>query len=315
MSRYWLAAACALLVARPCAAASFRVTSTLDAGEGTLRAAIIAANRSPGSSIRIALDADAPIVVDRALPSLEAAGTRLDGGGATLREGRGCERPGNRKGCDGLVVAGPGIVVRNLRVAGFTFDGVAVRGGTAGDVRIEDLQAIDNLDDGIGVSEGAGPVTVERCLLMGNGFRTKGKGLLVFHDSTATLRDSVVVANRDGITVSDASNATLERVIVAGNYDKGVGVSGATLTARVLQVLANGHHTEDTGAAVAAPNADGVRVGLAGKAELSDSRVAGSGDTGVVVLDTSTVTLRACSVERNRGRDLAVAPTARLRKR
>ena len=102
----------------------------------------------------------------------------------------------------------------------------------------------------------------------------------------------------------------LERVMVVGSYDKGVGVSAASLTARSLEVLANGY---DAQARSLSPNGDGLRVGLDGTAELSGSRIAGSGDVGVVVLDTSTVTLRGCVVEANRGAaQTVVSPTGRL---
>jgi len=312
VTRAGIAAACVLAAATTARAASFRVTSPADSGPGTLRAAIEAANDAPGSTIHVALGEQGLIVVGRALPPLKAAGIRLDGGGVTLREGDGCSREGGRNGCDGIVVTGESISVSHLRVAGFTFDGVTVLGADASDVRITHVEAIDNLDDGIGVSEGAGPVTIERCLLMGNGFRTKGKGLLVFATSTATLRDSDVIGNRDGITVTQGSKAVIERVIVAGSFDKGLGVSGASLRARSVQVVASGRNAE---VEEDVPNGDGLRVGLAGSAELSDCRIAGSEDAGVVVLDTSTATLRDCVVEANRGRETMVAATARLRRR
>ncbi|MFN2427758.1 MAG: right-handed parallel beta-helix repeat-containing protein, partial [Candidatus Binatia bacterium] len=204
------------------------------------------------------------------------------------------------------------VVVTEMRIVGFTFDGISVRGSDARNVRIGRIEAIDNLDDGVGVSAAAGPVIVHDSLLMGNGFRTKGKGLLVFDDATATLRDSVVVGNRDGVTVTRGSSARLERVLVAGNYDKGVGVSAASLTAASVQVLSNGYDPER---AEPSPNGDGLRVGLGGSANFSDSRIAGSGDSGVVVLDTSTVELADCVVERNRGAQTHVAETGRLTQR
>jgi len=291
------------------AAVTFRVSSRADSGAGTLREAIESANVAPGSTIEIALGTNDQILVKSALPALTARGTRLDGGGATLREGPGCRRPGGLRGCDGIVVTASEVLVSNLRVVGFTFDGVSVLGRDTADVRIERVEAIDNLDDGVGVSDGAGPVSVEHCLLMGNGFRTKGKGLLVFDDSTAVLRDSVVVANRDGVTVTRGSSATLERVLVASNYDKGVGVSAATLTGEEVQVLGNGY---DADANAASPNGDGLRVGLGASAQLTASRIAGSGDGGVVVLDNSTVSLRDCVVEGNRGVQTSVSPGGRL---
>lgn len=313
----WSAAALSLAVLHPgaatCAAAAMIDVSTArDSGKGSLRAAIEAANRSPGSTIRIRLGAGTEIAVERALPALVAQGVRLDGGGVTLREDRDCRRAGGQRGCDGIVVEARDVVVHDLRIVGFMFDGIAVRGAKAREVRIERVESIDNLDDGVGVSEGAGPVLIEHCLLMGNGFRTKGKGLLVFDRATATLRDSVVVGNRDGVTVTRDSSAVLERVLIAGNYDKGVGVSAARVSARGCSILANGYADDAAGES---PNGDGVRVGLGGEAEISRCRIAGSGDSGVVVLDTSRVELEESIVEANRGVQTSVAPGARLVRR
>jgi hypothetical protein len=302
----------ALGLAGPAHAATFEVTSSRDDGAGSLRAAIESANDAPGSRIVARLGADSEILVERSLPAITADGTHLDGRGVTLREAEGCRREAGQRGCDGLVVRAADVVVRNVRVAGFTFDGIGVRGRRARGVRLEAVGAVDNLDDGVGVSEGATGVVVVRSLLMGNGFRTKGKGLLVFDDSRATLEDSLVVANRDGVTVSRNASATLERVMVAGNYDKGIGISAGDFDGESLEILGNGIATEASGAV---PNADGLRVGLDGRAELRNSRIAGNGDAGVVVLDRSSVTLENCKVEANRGLQTKAAPESRLVRR
>jgi parallel beta-helix repeat protein len=305
-----LVVAIVLATAPASRAATFVVTSSADRGEGSIREAIDSANSAPGSKIEVAGGSDVEIIIDDALPEISARGTVFDGRGATLREGPDCRRRGGRRGCDGLVVTGPAVVVVHVRAAGFTFDGISVRGAAARGVRIAHVEAIDNLDDGVGVSERAGPVTVEHALLMGNGFRTKGKGLLVFSDATATLRDSIVVANRDGVTVTRGSDVELERVLVVGNYDKGIGISAGRVRGRELGVYANGRIEDAPG-----PNGDGVRVGLAGSVELSRCRVSGNGDTGVVVLDTSSATLRGCNVEGNLGSQTEAAPGAILDER
>lgn len=305
-----LAASLVVAAALPVVAGTITVTSDADRGSGSLREAIERANQVPGSTIEIAGGSDVVIVLERALPALRARGTTVNGGGATLREGKLCERSGRKKGCDGIVVAGANITVRNLRIAGFLLDGVAVRGPRASGVHIEDVHAIDNLDDGIGVSDGAGPVFIDRCILMGNGFRTKGKGILVFSDARATIRSSVVIANRDGVTVSRRAKAAIENTVVAGNYDKGIGASAAAVTGSTVAVLANGRERD-----APAPNGDGVRVGLDGSVELERSLVAGNGDTGIVVLDTSRATLVDCQIEANGGAPTSVAATARLDQR
>ncbi len=301
-----------LLAAGPdrAAAVTLRVTSTGDEGAGTLREAIEAANREPGSRIEVALGREATIFLLRQLPPLRAEGLVLDGGGATLREGDDCLRPGGRKGCDGIVVAGPGIEVRNLAATGFLFDGFAVRTPSARDVLLQGIQSLDNQDDGVGVSEGAGPVVVKDALLMGNGYRTKGKGLLAYDGARVELRSSVLVGNRDGITATQGSSVVLHDVFVAGSYDKGIGVSAALVQGARVRVLANGRGFEGRGKA---PNGDGLRAGLGGRIELEDSRIAGNGDSGVAVLEGSAATLRRVLVEGNLGRPTAVAAGGSLR--
>ncbi|MBI5504066.1 MAG: right-handed parallel beta-helix repeat-containing protein [Deltaproteobacteria bacterium] len=298
------------------------MTSSADSGDGSLRAAIESANAAArplfpeedarsraqrALTIELALAADQAIVLSRALPEIEGPGTLLDGGGATIRQAGDCRRADGRRGCDGIVVVGPGITVRRLRIAGFLLDGVSVRGGSARDAFIEDVHAIDNRDDGIGVSAAAGPVRIERCLLMGNGFRTKGKGILVFDDSRATIRDSVAVANRDGISVTRRAQARLEGVWIVASFDKGLGVSGGAVRGSDNRIIANG---DGAGFFERPPNADGLRVGLAGSADLTSTRIEGNGDAGVVVLDTSSVVLRGGTVRANHGRALVRARTA-----
>lgn len=302
-----VAAAMAMAVAS-CADAGIRVTNGDDEGPGSLRAAIERANAEPGSTVVLELDEPREILLRRQLPVITAEGTVLDGRGATLRQADGCVRPGGKDGCDGVVVGGRDVTVKDLRVVGFTFDGVAARGKGAVDVTITGVHAVDNLDDGVGVSDEAGPVLVEDCVLMGNGFRTKGKGLLVFDRANVTMRRCTVVANRDGVTVTKGARLVVEDSWIVGNWDKGLGVSAASVKGSDVRLLANGRLT----GADKAPNGDGLRVGLKGGAELEDCTVSGNGDTGVVVLDTSSVVLRGCTVANNRGGDVSVAEGARL---
>ncbi|HYB97876.1 MAG TPA: right-handed parallel beta-helix repeat-containing protein [Candidatus Limnocylindrales bacterium] len=294
------AAACAcVLAAAPSSGETLRVTSAADSGAGSLRAAIEEANLAEEpATISIAIDAADAIIVESALPEITADGTVIDGGGATIREGPGCVRPGGKAGCDGLAITAAHVTVRNLTAAGFTFDGVSVRGAKANHVTIRDVVALDNLDDGVGVSAAAGPVLVDRCLLMGNGFRTKGKGLLVFDHAEATLRDSVVVANRDGVTVTKNSHVRLERSIIAGSFDKGLGAGDARITGTGNLIVANGTGEEF---AEKVPNGDGLRLSLAAKAVLTDTHIDANGDSGVVAIDGSMAELRGGSVASNGG--------------
>jgi nitrous oxidase accessory protein NosD len=226
-----------------------------------------------------------------------APGVRFDADGLTLKGGT-CVRPDGKHGCDGLVVAGPGIAVHKLRSTGFLFDGIAVRGLGAKGVRIEECEAFDNEDDGLGVSHGASDVVVERCTLERNGFRTKGKGILVFEYATAKLLNNTVKHNRDGITVSRRARAELVGNSIVENYDKGLGIAGAEAEGRDNTVARNG--TAALGGEPG-PNADGVRVTLDSKLTLANTQVLDNGDAGVVALDSSTVTLHGGRVAGHKG--------------
>lgn len=293
------------------AARTFVVVSSADAGAGSLREAIEAANREPGSRIEVR-GLLAPIVVASALPAITGAGTVLDAGGATLRQGEGCARPDGRRGCSGIVVRGEGVVVMGLRVGGFTFDGISVIGPGAKDVRLADVHAFDNLDDGIGVTAGAGPVRIEASVMMGNGFRTKGKGLLVFDDAVAEIRDSVVVGNRDGITVTRGARLAAFDTFVVASFDKGFGVSAASASAERVFVAASG---DGRSFAERGPNADGVRVTRGGRLSLADSIVAGSGDCGVVALENSRVLIDGGRIEASRGAPWLATKGASVKRR
>ncbi len=297
--------------ADPGGAPVLRVTSSAAAGPGTLRAAIDAANGAHRPArIEIALLDGDRIDVDRALPPLTGRGTVLDGGGVTLRMLPTCRREDGRPGCDGIVISGPGIEVGNLRVQGFTFDGFAVRGVRATDARIHDCESRDNGDDGVGVCDYAGAATIERCVLTGNGFRTKGKGVLVFDGSSAVLRGNFVAANRDGVTVSRGARATLEDNLLVENWDKGLGVFGGTVEGRGNRISGSGAEHPALGRG---PNRDGLRVSGMALVVLADTTVVGSADNGVVVMDDGRVVLRGGSVATNEGSGIIVADRAELR--
>ena len=294
-----------VLAAMPVSAQHLRVTSRADAGPGTLRAAILAANAAQvPTRIEVVLPAGSVIEVASALPALRNPGAQLDGAGVTLREKAGCMRPNGRGGCDGLVVSGPNIGVRDLRAQGFLFDGIAVRGRAARDVVIEDCSCFDNRDDGIGVSHHASGVVVRDCVVMDNGFRTKGKGILVFDSASALLERNVVLANRDGVTVSSNSSVRMDGNLIVANFDKGLGVAGAKLEGSGNSIVANG--TGDDGA----PNGDGLRVTLGSEVTLRGSAVDGNGDVGVIGLGTSSLRLQGGRVVGNGRWGVAADDTA-----
>jgi len=296
-------------IAGPCGRGlpTIEVRSAAESGPGSLRAAIEAAN-SARRPVRIVsrLAENSVVRIHHQLPTLSAAGTVFDANRLTL-VGGGCMRPDGKKGCDGLVLGGSNLLVRRLHARGFTFDGIAVRGRAAKKVVIEECQSRANLDDGVGVSAGASEVVVRRCLLEDNGFRTKGKGVLVFDEASALLEDNTIRGNRDGVTVSRRAQATLLDNRIIGNYDKGLGVAGA-------RAEGSGNRIESNGRGMAGrpppPNADGLRVTLGSRVELHDTVIRGNGDAGVVVLDDSRVALRGGSVSENRRRGVVARDAA-----
>lgn len=268
-------------------AAVLAVTNAEDSGPSTLRDILTVANEA-GLPVRIEIRLEPPAIIElrSSLPPLRAPGAVLDGGGALLRSHPDCSRPDDRFGCDGLVIRGPGITVRNLNAQGFLFDGFAIRGPRSVGSLIRGCAAMDNSDDGFGVSEGATGVEIRDCVSMDNGFRTKGKGILVFDDSEALLVGNVLIGNRDGLTVSRRAKATMIDTAVVGSFDKGVGVAGATLEGRGNLIAANG-----LGGSEPAPNADGLRATLGSRIHLIDTEISANGDTGVIALQGSDIQL------------------------
>ncbi len=273
------------------------VTNSQDDGPGSLRQAILDAN-SAGGGIRIDIDLvdHASIEIKNALPPVAGAGIEIDGRGVTLVSGKECERPDGRRGCDGLVVTGPSITVRRLKATGFLFDGIAVRGALATGVRIHECECFGNLDDGIGVSDSAANVTIENCVLVRNGFRTKGKGLLIFDSAQVLARNNFIEGNRDGVTVSRRARAVLENNFIINNKDKGLGVSGATVEGRGNRIVGNGVGSAGDGAP---PNGDGLRVSLSSSVKLEETAINGNGDRGVIVLDDARVLLTGGTILSN----------------
>jgi hypothetical protein len=299
------------------------VDSPADDGRGSLRAAMVAANEAAAampepagkvpdeanrSRIEIQLSEPAVIEVLSALPPISAPGLVLEGGGALLRSHTDCERPDGRFGCDGLVVVGPQIIVHNLRATGFLFDGFAVRGASAVDVVIKGCASFSNSDDGFGISDHARGVRIVNSVAMDNGYRTKGKGILVFDDAEATSEGNQLLGNRDGFTVSRRARATLIDTTIVGSFDKGMGAAGATLLGRGNLVAANGLGRDGE----PAPNGDGLRATLGSIVELEDTRIIGNGDSGVVAIHDSHVTLTGGRIAENGGTGLIATDNAKV---
>jgi hypothetical protein len=296
--RVWVMAFAVALTACTPAVHIIEVTSPAESGPGSLRDAIERANDAE-EPVRIVsgLPGAASVGITRELPALSGDEIEIDARGLKLVGGS-CVRSDGRRGCSGLVVTGSGIAIRNLDVGGFLFDGISVRSDSANDVVISESYLHGNQDDGIGVSNGAQGIRITDCLIEGNGFRTKGKGVLVFDSATATLKDNVIRGNRDGVTISKNAQADLIGNLILRNYDKGLGVSGASLSGRGNEIRGNGLPDP---ARPAVPNGDGLRVGLTSSVRLVATRIVGNGDAAVVVMNDSVVELSDATLAGNGG--------------
>lgn len=224
----------------PAAAATFTVTTTADAGPGSLRAAIEAANAAPGAdTILFRIPTTDPgfaggvftIRPASELPAVQGP-TFLDGfsqtgfTGNTNPNGPEIVLNGAQAGtANGLVVTGPNSVLRDLVVNGFSGDGIFVDGPGATGNRIEGCYVgtnpagttpIANGRNGIEVFDGAdrnrigGTEARARNVLSGNG----EAGLLIFEADA-----NVVLGNYLGINAAGTA--------AVPNQSVGLFVSGA----------------------------------------------------------------------------------------
>ncbi len=289
-----------------------------------MREAIGIANSSKQAlSIVSKLPAGSRVTIESALPAFRKAGTHLDGKGMVLHGSPLCRRPDGRLGCDGLVVLAASVLVQRIRVEDFLLDGISVRGPGARDVVIRDCECFYNRDDGIGISDHATNVLVSGCVLNGNGFRKKGKGVLVFDGAQAVLRNNLISANRDGVTVSRLARLRMENNLVLYNYDKGVGASSGWIEGYGNRIVGNGRSGAAEAAVgaiagdvasggVAPPNRDGLRAGLDSSVFLQDTVIADNGDNGVVALGSSRVILSGGSISGNKGRGVSASEHASI---
>jgi len=288
---------------------TIEITTASGTGPGSIRAAIEAANAANGATRLVSmLPTGTEVSIVDALPALTAADSIFDANGLLLRGGT-CMRPDGRTGCDGFLVRGPKIRVNRLSAHEFMFDGIAVRGHAAKDVRISDCHSFDNKDDGVGVSAGATEVVVERCVVERNGYRTKGKGILVFDHAQAELRDNLVRGNRDGVTISRRAKAHLVGNRIIENYDKGFGVAGADATGERNLVQSNGLGKEGLDPP---PNGDGLRATLDSTVRLKDTVIADNGDSGVVVIGSAKLSLAGGRVSGNGGVGIRAAESGAI---
>jgi hypothetical protein len=177
------------------------VTNVNAAGEGSLRAAIEAANADPDLDlITFAIPGEGPFVigVGSPLPAITAP-VNIDGrsqpgyAGSPLVELDGGELSG-----DGLTIAatGAGSVVRGLAIAGFPGEGIQINGGGGNVIQANHVGAADD-------------------------------------DSSANGGNGILIVNSPNNTIGGASAAL--RNVVSGNGGEGIRIDGAVSTGNVIR--------------------------------------------------------------------------------
>ena len=195
------------------AAASFPVTSTADAGPGSLRAAIEAANIFGGTNT-IEIQANGTIGLESGLPAITVP-LEITGPGA-----------------DSLTVeraAGAFRIFEFVAAGSSSLSGVTVRGGFAG-------PGAGTAATGGGILNAAGSLTLSRVVVTRNEVVSEGgtsayaEGGGIFSQGPLTLRESIVEANHaivEGADVEDVASGgglqavgplTVERSTISQNF-------------------------------------------------------------------------------------------------
>jgi hypothetical protein len=232
-------AACilALACASPARATAQVVTSLADdGGSGELRAAITAANASPGSTITFQSGLTGTITLTSALPAITTAMT-IDGPGATE-----------------ITVDG----AQSYRVftISATSQAVAISGLT-----IQDGSDAADGDGGAGIEVTAGSLTLTGCTVTANSAYFAGGGIAVAENAAATVTDCEITQN-----VAYNGNATYD-------YGFGGGIDSAgTLTLTGCTLSGNEAAVAST-AATGQPGGYGGGIYNSGEATLTDCTV------------------------------------------
>jgi len=202
----------ALVGFRPVLAGALSVTTTDDAGAGSLRQALLDANQSPGVDV-IAFAVSGEISLDSTLPTIE----------------------------DDLVIQGPG--VDNLAISGaYLYRVFDIQAGAA--VTITDLTVRNgrspNTETGGGIRS-AGDLHLARVHLHDNISVYEGGGLAVTW-GTLSILDSTIQSNtgsyNGGVSITGA-DATISGSRIANNQGSGVRAYVATVAVSDTQIVSN----------------------------------------------------------------------------
>ncbi len=290
------------------------VSSNADAGAGTLRAAIVAANESNGGDV-IRFQSAMTIRPRSPLPALEDDGIAIDGsfGQASPDVTPGVWIDGANAGdAAGLEILASRGVVRGLGIVGFQRYGVGVIGTAATAARIEgnwvglraNGQSAANRLSGVAVIGGASGAAVRDNRIGGNSdVRRTGHGIVVGGGGSVSVEiegnvigigpDGSAAANDDGILIVDSAQATIRGNAIG--YSK---VAGIELRETRQEVRVEGNRIGVRRDGAAAPNDVGLFLG-------PDSAGAKIGGGGVNVIAANRVGIaveqgaREASIESN----------------
>ncbi|MBW1699232.1 MAG: DUF4347 domain-containing protein, partial [Deltaproteobacteria bacterium] len=314
---------------------TFTVTKTSDAGAGSLREAILAANALAGTDtieFNIAGAGPHTIQTTSALPNITDS-VVIDG----TTEPDFVSTPvivldGTFAGAvDGLILTGDGSTIRGLVINNFNNDGIEIQGDNnviAGNFIGTDVTgtaAAANGDDGVDIRLGGagniigGNTAADRNIISGNageGIKIDGagstgnvvQGNYIGTDVTGT----VAIANGDdGIEITNGANSNTiggttaaVRNIISSNLGEGIDINGAATTGNVIQ--GNYIGTDVNASANLGNSGSGIYINNAGSNTIGGTG-AGEGNViafnnsdGVTIMGTSSgITIRGNSIHSN----------------
>lgn len=215
---------------------TYWVSNTLDAGAGSLRAAVAAANAHPGSDdIRFRPSAWGTITLASELLLTDAVDIDGPGAGKLTVSGGNATRVFN-------VAAGVTASIEDLTVANGKVTGTRFGAGilNAGTLTLENSVVTGNVADrGGGGIDNSGTLTVNRSSVTANRTGTAGGGIHNAGTGVAVIDRSTVINNTcvgdgAGILTDHGSTLTVTRSTVRGNVATGYGTGGIASYGGVL---------------------------------------------------------------------------------
>ena len=208
------------------------VTNSNDAGPGSLRQAILDANQNSGATeivFQVSQGQPLEIVLESQLPDLD--GQVIINGPVDIDSDPLVTLAGNSVNGHGLVLRGEHSRVSNLRVTGFSGDGIQVV--SDGFVKLDNVEVFGNGRHGVNLDSGK-LNRLTNSLIYGHG----GSGIFIGAEATAVIVDSnqigvdelgIADGNLGGVRVRGAHSLIFDNTI-SGNQWVGIGVLGELAT-------------------------------------------------------------------------------------